>query len=43
MLNIPQEFNIDILENPIEWIRQNTSYEELETGKFKLTDESDVM
>lgn len=43
MLNIPQEFNIEILENPIDWIRNNTSYEEVETGKFKLTDDIDVM
>ena len=43
MANIPQEFNIEILTNPIEWIRQNTSYEEVETWKFKLTDEIDMM
>lgn len=43
MSNIPQEFNIEILENPIEWVRNNTSYEEVETGKFKLSDEIDMM
>jgi hypothetical protein len=30
MANIPSEFNIEILENPIDWIKQNTSYEEVE-------------
>lgn len=43
MANIPQEFNIEILENPIDWIRENTSYEEVETGKFKVSNEMDIM
>jgi hypothetical protein len=30
MANIPSEFNIEILTNPIEWIMENTSYEEVE-------------
>ena len=43
MTNIPSEFNIEILTSPIEWIRENTSYEEVENWKFKLTDEINIM
>ena len=43
MANIPSEFNIEILTNPIEWIMENTSYEEVEPWKFKLTNEKDMM
>lgn len=43
MANIPSEFNIEILTSPIEWIRENTSYEEVENWKFKLTDEIDML
>lgn len=40
---IPSEFNIEILENPIDWMKQNTSYEEIEPWKFLLSPETDVM
>lgn len=43
MANIPQEFNIEILSNPIEWVKNNTSYEEVEPGKFIISPETEMM
>lgn len=40
---IPSEFNLEILDNPIDWIKQNTSYEEVEPWKFLLSPETDVI
>ena len=41
--SIPKEFNIEILTNPIEWIRSNTIYIEETPWKFILSPEKEMM